>query len=90
LLTCKEFLAELTDFLDERTREDLRTKLESHLAQCPNCWVVCDTTRKTIQVYKGMQSCSIPEDIHSRLMAAVEKKIAAKKAGRSPAGKETV
>jgi hypothetical protein len=28
-----------------------------------------------------MQSCAIPEDIHSRLMAAVEKKIAAKKIG---------
>jgi hypothetical protein len=78
LLTCKEFLAELSDFLDEKTRLDLRAKLERHLAECPNCWVVCDTTRKTIQVYKGMQSCTIPDDVHSRLMAAMERKIAAK------------
>jgi anti-sigma factor RsiW len=78
LLTCKEFLAELNDFLDEKTQSDIRAKLERHLAECPNCWVVCDTTRKTIRVYKGMSSCSIPEDVHSRLMAAVERKIAAK------------
>jgi anti-sigma factor RsiW len=78
LLTCKEFLAELNDFLDENTKSEIRAKLERHLAECPNCWVVCDTTRKTIQVYKGMSSCSIPEDVHSRLMAAVERKIAAK------------
>jgi len=79
LLTCKEFLDELTDFLDERTEAEIRAKLEKHLTECPNCWVICDTTKKTISVYKGMKSCTIPEDVHSRLMAAVEKKIAAKK-----------
>jgi anti-sigma factor RsiW len=78
LLTCKQFLAELSDFLDEKTQSEIRSKLERHLAECPNCWVVCDTTRKTIQVYKGMSACAIPEDVHSRLMAAVERKIAAK------------
>jgi anti-sigma factor RsiW len=79
LLTCKEFLAELTDYLDEKTHEEIRGKLERHLAECPNCWVVCDTTRKTISVYKGMSQCTIPEDVHIRLMAAVERRIAAKK-----------
>lgn len=79
MLTCKDFLAELSDYLDEKTRADLRTKLERHLAECPNCWVVADTTRKTIQVYKGMSACTIPDDVHSRLMAAMEKKMAAKK-----------
>jgi hypothetical protein len=78
LLTCREFLAELSDFLDEKTQGEIRMKLERHLAECPNCWVVCDTTRKTIQVYKGMESCSIPHDVHDRLMAAVERKMAAK------------
>lgn len=78
MLTCREFLAELTDYLDEKTKDEVKSKLEAHLTQCPNCWVVCDTTRKTIQVYKGMKSCNIPDDVHSRLMAAVEKKIAAK------------
>lgn len=75
MLTCKEFLGELSDFLDERTHEEIRTRLEHHLTQCPNCWVICDTTRKTINVYKGMKECSIPEDMHSRLMAAVERKL---------------
>jgi len=80
LLTCKEFLAELSDFLDEKTDQEIKTKLESHISECPNCFVICDTARKTISVYKGMKSCTIPEDIHTRLMAAVERKIAAKAA----------
>jgi anti-sigma factor RsiW len=79
LLTCKEFLSELTDYLDEKTKVEVKAEIEAHLTRCPNCWVVCDTTRKTIQVYKGLQSCSIPDDVHARLMAAVDRKIAAKK-----------
>jgi anti-sigma factor RsiW len=79
LLTCKEFLAELSDFLDEQADAEIRAKLERHIAECPNCWVICDTTRKTISVYKGMKSCTIPDEVHSRLMAAVERKLAAKK-----------
>jgi anti-sigma factor RsiW len=79
LLTCKEFLAELSDFLDERTDAEIKSKLERHISECPNCWVICDTTKKTISVYKGMKSCSIPDDVHARLIAAVERKAAAKK-----------
>jgi len=72
LLTCKEFLAELSEYLDERTNAEIRAKLEAHLAECPNCWVICDTTRKTIRVYQGMKPCDIPSDVHGRLMAAFE------------------
>lgn len=77
MLTCKEFLSELSDFLDEATDREIKAKLESHIAECPNCFVICDTTKKTISVYKGMKSCTIPQDVHERLMAAVERKIAA-------------
>ncbi len=77
LLTCKEFLAELNEYLDETTRAEIKLKLERHLAECPNCWVICDTTRKTIRVYQGMKPCGIPDDVHGRLMKAFERRIAA-------------
>jgi anti-sigma factor RsiW len=79
LLTCKEFLSELSDFLDEKTDAEIRAKLESHISECPNCFVICDTTKKTISVYKGMKACTIPEAVHERLMAAVERKMASRK-----------
>lgn len=80
MLTCKDFLHELSDYLDETIDGELRAKLESHITECPNCWVIADTTRKTIKIYKGMESHPIPADIESRLMRALEKKMAAKKA----------
>ena len=79
MLTCKDFLRELSDYLDESTDVEVRQKLEKHIAECPNCWVITDTTRKTIKIYKGMDAVTIPGDVQSRLMAALEKKMAAKK-----------
>ena len=79
MLTCKEFLSELNDYLDDTVDIELRRRLEAHITECPNCWVIFDTTKKTIQVYKGMQPQVIPQDVHSRLMQALEKKLAAKK-----------
>jgi anti-sigma factor RsiW len=78
LLTCKDFLTELSDYLDETIDAELRTKLERHITECPNCWVIADTTRKTIRIYKGMEPYPIPSDVESRLMKALEKKMAAK------------
>ena len=77
MLTCKEFLDELSDYLDENVDAEIRAKLEQHIRECPNCWVVCDTTKKTIRIYKGMETHEISPEIESRLLAALEKKMAA-------------
>jgi anti-sigma factor RsiW len=79
LLTCKDFLHELSDYLDETLDAEVRAKLEKHISECPNCWVIADTTRKTIRIYKGMDPHTVPPDVESRLMQALEKKLAAKR-----------
>jgi anti-sigma factor RsiW len=77
LLTCKDFLSELSEYLDEAVDIETRVKLEEHIAECPNCWVIADTTKKTVQIYKGMEPYPIPGDVEARLMAALEKRMAA-------------
>lgn len=75
LLTCEQFLAELNEYLDDTAAAELRKELEAHLAQCPNCWVICDTTRKTIQIYKGVDPFPMPEEVSARLHAALRAKL---------------
>ena len=53
---------------------EIRRRVEAHVSECPNCFVVFDTTKKTLQIYKGMEPQPIPQDVHSRLMAALEKR----------------
>jgi len=78
LLTCKQFLDELSDYLDESLSAEERERLQKHIEECPNCWVLADTTKKTIQVYKCSQPVPLPPDIEERFMRALQKKIADK------------
>ena len=79
MLTCKQFLQELNDFLDPNGDPEVKRRLESHVTECPNCFVIVDTTKKTLQVYKGVEPQNIPEDVKARLLKALERKMTAKK-----------
>ena len=78
MLTCKDFLTELSEYLDDSLDAEIKAKLDEHMSECPNCWVIADTTKKTVRIYKGMEPHPIPSDVEARLMAALEKKMAAK------------
>ena len=76
MVTCKQFLQELNDYLDPNVDGAIKGHLEAHVTQCPNCFVIVDTTLKTLQVFKGMNPQAIPEDVESRLWKAIERKMA--------------
>ena len=84
MLTCKEFLHELNEFLDETADQELRSRLQAHVTECPNCFVIFDTTKKTLRVYKGLEPQQIPDEVHTRLMRALEKRC--RKAGCPESG----
>jgi anti-sigma factor (TIGR02949 family) len=85
LITCKDFLRELNEFLDETADVSMKKELELHVSQCPNCFVVVDTTRQTLRVFKGAQPQEIPPNVQTRLMEALHRRMSSRKAtGTSP------
>jgi len=64
-------LDELSEYLDETTEGEARRQLEQHVSECPNCWVMVDTTKKTIAIYKGMEPEPLSERLQNRLMTAL-------------------
>ena len=81
-MTCKEFLQELNDFLDGSMDAKLQSELKEHLTWCHHCHVVCDTTKKTIEIYRDSQLYELPDDLRNRLRSAIVAKCEAhKKAG---------
>ncbi len=79
MLSCKQFLTELNAYLDEETSDVERVRLQKHINECPNCWVVVDTTKKTLRVYKGVEAQAVPQDVSDRLLAALQRQMAAKR-----------
>ena len=80
-MTCSEFLKELTDYLDDALDTRTRAELEEHLAWCHNCYVICDTTKKTIEIYRDSTLYELPDDLRTRLRSAIMNKCAQKKVG---------
>jgi hypothetical protein len=70
-VTCSDFLKELTDYLDDSMDAQTRADLEDHLQWCHNCYVVCNTTKMTIEIYRDSHLYELPDDLRTRLRSAV-------------------
>ena len=68
-MTCSDFLKELTDYLDETLDDRTKAELDEHLAWCHNCFVVCNTTKKTIEIYRDSELYELPENLRANLSA---------------------
>ena len=70
-MKCKDFLKELNEYLDGNIDVQLKTELEEHLQWCHNCFVVCNTTQKTIEIYRDNEVYPLPDPIRDRLHQAI-------------------
>ena len=82
MLTCKEFLGWLSDCLDNTADAETKAQVEKHVSNCPNCWIVFDTTKKTLDVYKGDryrgEPHAVPAPLKAKLLAAIQSRCGAK------------
>lgn len=73
-VTCKNFLEEISDYIDGGLDEEIRVSIEAHLAKCPDCWVVFDETKRTVQIFRSMECQPLPKGVQDRLLSALEKR----------------
>ena len=75
MITCKQFLTALNEYLDGTEDDEIRREVTEHISECPNCWVVFDTTKRTLKIFKGMEPQEIPPQVHNRLMERLHQKM---------------
>ncbi len=78
-MTCTDFLSQLTDYFDGQISPELLEEVRAHLADCSHCEVVLNTTRQTIEVYRGNDIYEISTELRERLHSAIMAKCRAKK-----------
>lgn len=78
-MTCSDFLKELTDYLDDTMDTRTKSELEEHLQWCHNCYVVCNTTKRTIEIYRNNELYELPNDLRTRLRSAIMSKCSTSK-----------
>jgi Putative zinc-finger len=73
MITCDEFFAEFGDYLENQVSPEVRRELELHLSQCRACYVLYDSSRKTVRIVSESNSFELPQNaldpIIERVMA---------------------
>lgn len=70
-MKCNDFLKEMTDYLEGTADVEVRMELEEHLHWCHDCFVVMNTTKKTIEIYRNNQLYELPDNLRNRLHNAI-------------------
>ena len=75
MISCRDFISELGNLLDEDVASEIREQLEVHLAHCNTCQVLYDSTRKTLHIVTESGSFEYPEPIAEPLVSKVMDRI---------------
>jgi hypothetical protein len=75
MISCRDFITELGNLLDDDIASEIREQLQSHLAHCNSCQVLYDSTRKTLHIVTESGSFEYPEPIAEPLVSKVMDRI---------------
>lgn len=65
---CESLLGSLSEYIDGGLSPELCREIEKHLAECENCRVVLNTTKRTIDlVHAPVEKPDLPDDVRERL-----------------------
>lgn len=64
---CEAILELLSDYIDGELSPELCEALEAHMRECPNCYIVVDTLRKTVVLYRSLEPPEMPAEVEQRL-----------------------
>ena len=77
MISCKEFLEEMSSYLDDEVAAGIRREVEAHLAECQTCQVLYDSTRKTLKVVTEVRSFDLPGGLPDSMIARIISRIRA-------------
>jgi anti-sigma factor RsiW len=62
-------LGSLSDYIDGELGAELCREIEKHIAECDDCRIVVDTTRKTIDLVHASNDpqTDLPDEVRNRL-----------------------
>lgn len=88
MMTCKEVLESLSEYLDEDLKADVVEAMHKHIGVCSECRAEFDTLTMTIRLYRHYETPEMPAPCHDRLVKVLELEKMRKKAGQSASGSE--
>jgi len=79
MITCDEFFSEFADYLENQVSPEVRRELELHLSRCRACYVLYDSSQKTIKIVSESSSFELPEKVFDPIIDRVMSKLRAER-----------
>jgi hypothetical protein len=65
--SCKDYVANLVDFIDGELPEELCEDIRQHIGHCNNCRIMVDSLRQTVTLCREGKKESLPPALSNRL-----------------------
>jgi anti-sigma factor RsiW len=72
MITCRQLVELLVDFVAGELPEEHRQVLDRHLQMCPPCVTYLETYHLTIQLTRRLPDAPLPPALHKRLLACLK------------------
>jgi predicted anti-sigma-YlaC factor YlaD len=69
MLDCHQVLSELSNYLDDEVSLELARSIARHLVRCHRCWVIYNTTARTVEILSDAFPPAAPVAVSQRLHA---------------------
>jgi predicted anti-sigma-YlaC factor YlaD len=66
-ISCREVIRELSGYIDQDVRPELRREIEEHLAKCRHCTAIYDGMRNVIRLIGDERTFELPAGFSQRL-----------------------
>lgn len=74
LVTCREFIDFLMDYLSGDLPDDQRQEFDRHLGECPSCVAYMKTYKQAVEIGRSVLAPTddpVPEDVPEDLLKAI-------------------
>ena len=70
-MVCREFVEEVTNYLEGKLSAAEARWTDEHLAQCPHCRAYLAQMRSTISALRGLAEPSVDPELRERILRAM-------------------
>jgi anti-sigma factor RsiW len=74
-LNCDRVILEVSNYIDGDVDVTMKREIELHLERCRACTMVVTQTKLTVEIFCDSQVVELPQEVRSRLHAALRQRI---------------
>jgi hypothetical protein len=71
-ISCVEVWREISNFIDEATDPELRSRMEAHFKVCKHCSAILDGTRNVVKLIADDAEFEVPSSLGQRIYAKLD------------------